>query len=181
MHSVDLLIEALNRYEGSYILVSHDRYFISKTANKIWSIEDAKISEFKGGYEEWVQWNERMQKAEAQKLKTDNGKTGNNQPKTESKNKPEPAPAAVEVKPVVIDKEKQKEQKKLQKRFSELEELVSALSRKQKEAEASLADPEIYSDTNKFHQKEKEYQLVSQQLSAAEKEYEEVFEKMTDC
>ena len=32
IHSNELLIEALNRYEGSYILVSHDRYFISKTA-----------------------------------------------------------------------------------------------------------------------------------------------------
>ena len=40
MHSCDLLIEALNKYEGSYLLVSHDRYFISKTANKIWEIED---------------------------------------------------------------------------------------------------------------------------------------------
>ncbi|OYW17558.1 MAG: ABC transporter ATP-binding protein, partial [Sphingobacteriales bacterium 12-47-4] len=32
MHSCDLLIEALNKYEGSMILVSHDRYFVSKTA-----------------------------------------------------------------------------------------------------------------------------------------------------
>ena len=69
--------------------------------------------------------------------------------------------------------------KKLQKRFSELEELLALLGKKQKEAEASLADPEIYSDSNKFQQKEKEYQLVSQQLAVAEKEYEEVFEKMT--
>jgi len=42
MHSVELLIEALNKYEGSYILVSHDRYFISKTANKIWEIVDGE-------------------------------------------------------------------------------------------------------------------------------------------
>jgi ATP-binding cassette subfamily F protein 3 len=48
MHSVDLLVEALDRYEGSMILVSHDRYFISKTANKIWSIENGQIVEFKG-------------------------------------------------------------------------------------------------------------------------------------
>ena len=46
IHSADLLIDALNRYQGSYILVSHDRYFISKTANKIWEIVDHKIKEF---------------------------------------------------------------------------------------------------------------------------------------
>src|SRR6185436_11671691 len=62
IHSVELLSEALNKYEGSYILVSHDRYFISKTANKIWEIVDHEIKEFKGGYEEYVQWKERMEK-----------------------------------------------------------------------------------------------------------------------
>ncbi|MEJ0083956.1 MAG: hypothetical protein WDM78_24120 [Puia sp.] len=55
-----MLAEALNKYEGSYILVSHDRYFISKTANKIWEIEDGRIKEFKGTYDEWVEWNKRM-------------------------------------------------------------------------------------------------------------------------
>ena len=43
IHSVDLLVDALNKYEGSIVLVSHDRYFISKIANKIWEIEDHKI------------------------------------------------------------------------------------------------------------------------------------------
>src|ERR1700754_4834376 len=66
MHSCDLLIEALNRYEGSFLLVSHDRYFISKTANKIWEIEDHLIREFKGTYEEWVEWKERNVAAKQQ-------------------------------------------------------------------------------------------------------------------
>ena len=48
MHSVELLAGALNKYPGSYILVSHDRFFISKTANKIWEIVDHEIKEFKG-------------------------------------------------------------------------------------------------------------------------------------
>jgi ATP-binding cassette subfamily F protein 3 len=70
MHSVDLLAEALDKYEGSLILVSHDRYFISKTANKIWEIVDGKIVEFKGGYTEWVEWKERMAlKEKAQGIK----------------------------------------------------------------------------------------------------------------
>jgi ATP-binding cassette subfamily F protein 3 len=43
MHSVDLLADALNKYEWSIILVSHDCYFISKTANKIWEIVDHQI------------------------------------------------------------------------------------------------------------------------------------------
>jgi ATP-binding cassette subfamily F protein 3 len=67
IHSSELLINALNRYEGSYILVSHDRYFISKTANKIWEIVDYQIKEFKGTYEEWAAWKERAEKANVEK------------------------------------------------------------------------------------------------------------------
>ena len=65
--AVDLLVEALNKYEGSYILVSHDRFFISKTANKIWEIVDHKIKEFKGGYDEYVEWKERMNRPTSRK------------------------------------------------------------------------------------------------------------------
>src|SRR5690606_15446854 len=42
IQSVELLIEALNSYKGTYILVSHDRYFVSRTANKYWEIENKK-------------------------------------------------------------------------------------------------------------------------------------------
>lgn len=56
IHSVDLLVESLNKYEGSLILVSHDRYFISRLANKIWEIDNQKIREFKGTYAEWEDW-----------------------------------------------------------------------------------------------------------------------------
>src|SRR5687768_5400090 len=69
MHSVDLLVEALNKYEGSYILVSHDRYFVNETANKIWEIEDHKIREFVGTYNEWDEWKQRKLKAAAEKTK----------------------------------------------------------------------------------------------------------------
>src|SRR3954454_464249 len=62
MHSVELLTDALNKYEGSIIFVSHDRYFIANAANKIWEIVDHEIKEFKGTYTEYVEWKERMAK-----------------------------------------------------------------------------------------------------------------------
>src|ERR1044072_7362070 len=58
IHSVELLIEALNKYEGTYILISHDRYFVSRTANKYWEIEDGKVNAFPGTYEEFTTWKE---------------------------------------------------------------------------------------------------------------------------
>lgn len=90
MHSVELLAEALNKYEGTIILVSHDRYFISKTANKIWEIVDHEIKEFKGTYQEWVEWNERMERIkeeEARGKKQETRKIQETENKTQVENK----------------------------------------------------------------------------------------------
>lgn len=66
MNSVQMLIDALAQYDGTYVLVSHDRYFVSQTANKIWEIVDGEIKEFKGTYAEWEEFKKRQ--ADAAKL-----------------------------------------------------------------------------------------------------------------
>jgi ATP-binding cassette subfamily F protein 3 len=163
LHSVELLIEALNKYEGSIILVSHDRYFISKTANKIWEIEDGKIKEFKGGYDEYVEWKARMSTKQPSATAVPAKKEVKEVKDEKKKNEP-------------IDKTKQAEEKKLQKRFADAEGLVAKLQEELKKAEALLADPGIYLDKVKFQETEKKYQSVSQQLQLAEKDYEQLFD-----
>ena len=166
--SVELLIEALNRYEGSLLLVSHDRYFISKTANKIWSIEDGKIVEFKGGYEEWSEWNLRMQKSDPPKAAAPQ--------KSKAKDSP-PAEKSEIAKP---DKDRQREQKRLEKKFQETEEALNRLQREKSEAESLLADPSTYSDAAKFKQAEKRYQEITGLLGKTESEYERLFEVLSN-
>src|SRR6478609_6909688 len=129
IHSVELLSEALNKYEGSYILVSHDRYFISKTANKIWEIVDHEIKEFKGGYEEYVQWKERMAKAKAESLPP--GKAGLKTKGEDSKTPVAEQPATLNVKPSISNdqnRDQQKELQKLQKQFSKIEAHLNELN-----------------------------------------------------
>lgn len=173
MHSSELLVEALNRYEGSYILVSHDRFFISKTANKIWEIVDHSIKEFKGGYEEYVAWKERMKAAslsspekkqaapEIPEVKPDNNK----RPPEKNKNQP-------------VNKDLKKELHKQQRIFQQLEERIAGLKDRRSVLEAALADHETYSDKNKFLQTETEYKKVSDELASLNSEYERVFEKI---
>src|SRR5664279_3046621 len=115
IHSCELLAEALNKYEGSYILVSHDRFFISKTANKIWEIEDGRIKVFKGSYDEWVEWNKRMSLQ---------SKPAAAKPKTE-KAQAEPAkPVAVHI---PVNKEAKKQLQKQEKMVAQLEEDMKRL------------------------------------------------------
>ncbi len=178
MHSVELLADALNKYQGSYILVSHDRFFISKTANKIWEIVDYKIKEFKGTYDEWVQWNERMARLEAEK-KMENGKL-----KMENVKKEEVKPAqVVQEKPVnnsPVNRELQRELQKQQRRLIQLEEDISKASLERERLEQALAAPENYTDKKKFIAAENDYKKANEKMQSLNKEYEALFEKVME-
>ena len=232
MHSCDLLIDALNKYEGSLLLVSHDRYFISKTANKIWEIDEHMIREFKGTYAEWVDWKERNVAARLQaasaaakpgagessaktsskpgndgsqqngNVSTAAGKSGSNgsQPATAGKSgnngsqqggsgksgnqqqssRPAAAPVLSAPANTPINKEQKKELQRQQKLFQELEERIANLTKQRAQQEASLADSSTYSDRNKFVEAELAYKKTSEELDKANKQYEQVFEKIME-
>jgi ATP-binding cassette subfamily F protein 3 len=185
MHSCELLIEALKKYEGSLILVSHDRYFISKTANKIWEISDHQIKEFKGGYDEWVAWKERMAKQEEARTPKAGNKPAkeNSSARADNKNQPAaPAPAPTPEAPVnaPINKELKKELQKQQRMFQELEEKLAKQKSLMESLAAELANPATYADKEKFLQTEKAHQEQTAILQNMEKEYERVFEKLME-
>ena len=170
MATVELLAEALTKYDGSIILVSHDRYFISKTANKIWEIEDEQIIEFKGDYAEWVAWKERMAKQKAANPEAP---------------KPTPKPVEKKVEPVVkevktgpIDKDQQKLVQKLQKQIAQLEEKMGQTQSDLKAIELKMADPTIYSDNVSFQLIEKDYQSKQQGLQQMNQEYDNLFSEL---
>lgn len=179
IHSVELMIEALNRYEGTYILVSHDRYFISKTANKIWEIVDHQIKEFAGGYEEYVEWKTRREllvnsresiapdKSEKRILQSGD----NNKQAVSSPTPPLGGRGA---------KEQKKELQKQQKLFQQVEEKIALLIKQKTELEAALADPATYSDKQKFLQTESSYNNITAQLERLNTQYEQVFEKIIE-
>ena len=173
IHSVDLLVEALNKYEGSLILVSHDRYFISRIANKIWEIEDQKILEFKGTYAEWEDWKERRAKAQADAAKADKVNVKAEAPKVVAAAKPAPQHQQ-------LNNDAKKELQKLKTKFKTLEETVEKLNKSKTSLEAALANPDIYSDKQKFIKAEADYNKAAQDLAAANKEYELLFEKIME-
>ena len=165
MHSVELLAEALNKYEGSYLLVSHDRFFISQTANKIWEIEDGQIKEFKGTYQEWVEWNER----EADKKVDKSERVIKVEKEVQEQPKNIPAP-----------KGENKELQKLKRSFEKLEADIANLHTKKNSIELELSNPDIYSQQSKFSEVELKYKKVQEDIKFQNKQYEEMFEKIME-
>lgn len=49
--AIEILAQAITQYQGTCIIVSHDRYFVSRVTNKIWYIDDCKLKEYPGNYD----------------------------------------------------------------------------------------------------------------------------------
>ncbi len=167
MNSVQMLIDALSKYDGSYVLESHDRYFVSKTANKIWEIVDGKIKEFKGTYAEWEDWKKRQAANNLQAATT----------MADTSKEDKSAPATT-VGKGAINKDVQRELQKQQKQFQQVEGQLASLKERKAGLEANMASPEIYSDKTKYAQVESEYQDVLKFLQRANEQYEKLFEKI---
>lgn len=175
IHSCELLIESLNKYQGSFILVSHDRYFISKTANKIWEIVDNEIKEFKGSYDEWVEWNERMAKLvpAVEKHEVQTAPAVKKEAPREVVQLPDPKNTA-------INKELKKEIQKQQKLFAQVEEDLNKCNEQIKRLEADLADGAIYANKDKFVAAEKAYSTSLNNRKKLEADYERIFSKLIE-
>lgn len=159
MQSVNILIQALQQYEGSYIVVSHDRYFVESIANKIWYIEDQQIKEYPGTYAEYCVW---LEDRIAQITEQPEPRK-----KVESKeNKPSRTPDESKIK-----------RNQLQKKAEELEAEITRLEKEKRDWEAKLATPEVYSDSQRLGEANKSYAEVSQRLEEATEEWAAVMQE----
>lgn len=60
LESREWIEEAVEDYEGTLLFVSHDRYFIDRFANRVWTLEGGKVSDFKGDYTAYQAMRERQ-------------------------------------------------------------------------------------------------------------------------
>ncbi len=160
--SVNILIQALKQYEGTFIVVSHDRYLLDNVANKIWFIEDQEIKEYPGTYAEYEEWNSKRVYVP---------KVLNQAPKKEEKK---------EEKPKIPSENKGNELKKLNQTLQKLEEDIAELEKSVKDAEAKLSKEEIYSDPEKLSEANRLYQQLSPRLLKAQSEWERMAEEIME-
>jgi ATP-binding cassette subfamily F protein 3 len=159
--SENILIQALQQYKGAFVVVSHNRHFVSRIANKIWYIEDQQIKEYPGTYDEYEYWRKKTEAEQA--AKADTGQK--NKPKTE---KP------VEIKTKTPPQVNPNQLKALEKDLKKVEEEIEQLQNQRTTLEADMATPAVYSDFKKLNEKKAEFDKVVSSLDAANKKWEEI-------
>lgn len=162
IQSVNILIQALQQYEGTFIAVSHDRYFLDNVANKIWFIEDQNIQEYPGTYQEYEEW-------QAKRVKT--GDQGGIKPAKAAKpKKEEPKPSELE--------EKKKALKKFNQQLETLEDEIAEKEKSVKNLEAEIAKEDVYSNPTKLKEVNERYAKAKEALGAIQLKWEGLAEEI---
>ncbi|WP_367865756.1 ABC-F family ATP-binding cassette domain-containing protein [Pedobacter sp. WC2423] len=155
IQSVNILIQALKQFEGTFIAVSHDRYFLDNVANKIWFIEEEQIKQYPGTYAEYEVWNSKREIPVAKSIPV----------KQEKEVKPKAEP-----KPVTVSSQQQL--KKLNDQLQKVELETVELEKNVKAIETELADESVYADQAKLAEANKRYQSAKQLLDTAQNKWE---------
>ncbi|HEY1046994.1 MAG TPA: ABC-F family ATP-binding cassette domain-containing protein [Bacteroidia bacterium] len=157
IQSMNILIQALQQFEGTFITVSHDRYFISQIANKIWWIENDEIKEYEGTYDEWKYYmSKREPVIEVVKKEV---KTIAKEPEV--------------VKAPVADNDKQKKQ--LQRQLEEIESVLEDLKSEKADLETKISET---TDANAIGTLSEQYRQMELSIESKNKEFETIFEQL---
>ncbi|WP_339926151.1 ABC-F family ATP-binding cassette domain-containing protein [uncultured Cyclobacterium sp.] len=163
IQSVNILIQALKQYEGTFVTVSHDRLFIKGVANKIWYIEDEQIKVYPGTYDEYVYWRSTQTEKEA-KPQTVVKKAAKALPKSSAEKQDEHA--------------QKKAIKEKEKNLDSLEQEITALEKKKTDIEYQLAQSSVYEDEVKMQQLNDKYTKMKQDEAALNKKWEALAEQI---
>ncbi len=172
MMSKDVLKDAIKAFDGTVIVVSHDREFLDGLVDKVYEFGSGVVREHLGGIYEYLR---------NKNATTINEAINATKPKEEPAKKKEEAPAAPKAEPVAHKKEEpaapqmsyeerkaeQKRQNKLNKRRKELEDKIAKLEARKTELDELLMKPENAADMKLVN----EYTELQDQLDKLEEEY----------
>ena len=165
--SKEILEDALNGYEGTILYVSHDRYFINRTAHRILDLTEGQFVSYVGNYDYYLEKHDTVMAAI--EASTPQSADADNTAATKA--------AESEVK---LDWKAQKEeQARLRKKENDLkkcEEKIAELEARISEIDTEMSDPAIGTQVAKLQELSKEQTTCQEQLEKLYEQWEELAE-----
>lgn len=192
--SKEILESSLNRYTGTVLYVSHDRYFINRTATRILDLTDGSFINYIGNYDYYLEKKEDVEAAFAarQMAEAGNNRTaGANGTQAQSvsavsgvssasSQAPMTASAAGSLADGKMDWKAQKEeQARLRKRQNELkkvEDKIHELETRDGEIDELLSQEDVYTDVSRLMELNKEKESIQKELEVLYEKWEELAE-----
>lgn len=192
--SKEILESALNRYTGTVLYVSHDRYFINRTATRILDLTDGSFINYIGNYDYYLEKKEDVEAAFAarQMAEAGNNRTaGANGTQAQSVSAVSGVSSASSQAPMTASasgsladgkmdwKAQKEEQARLRKRQNELkkvEDKIHELETRDGEIDELLSQEEVYTDVSRLMELNKEKEVIQEELEALYEKWEELAE-----
>ncbi|MFQ7413816.1 MAG: ABC-F family ATP-binding cassette domain-containing protein [Blautia hansenii] len=158
--SKEILEEALSNYEGTVLYVSHDRYFINKTATRILDLTNQKLVNYIGNYDYYLEKKEELTQIYAPDIQEE----------------------AVETKTSAVKldwKQQKEEQARLRKKENDLkktEAMIEELETRDSEIDEEMAKPEVATNVAECVRLSKEKAEIAQKLEELYEKWEELAE-----
>jgi len=157
MSSQEILQEAMAQYDGTIIIVSHNRHFVNRFVNRVLEIKAGKSTLYEGNIEDYLFKLKTLQEKEfASRIEEE--KTAVSEQPAKQKGK------AARQEQARIRQAKSKNLNPLKKEVVQAEEEIGSLETRKKELEQLMADPELYQDQDKFTECSKEYNSLERKL-----------------
>ena len=158
--SKEILEQALLNYTGTVLYVSHDRYFINKTATRILDLTGQTLINYIGNYDYYLEKKEHLTSLHVA-----------------ASSEAEKAPAESDTK---LDWKQQKEEqarlRKKQNAFKKVEEEILSLETRNEEIDSQLAEESVYSDVAKLMEFNREKEEIAARLETLYAQWEELAE-----
>ena len=156
MDSKQMLEDALNDYDGTLLYVSHDRYFVNKTANTILELSDGGLTKYLVNYDDYINKKQQLQALQILPNET----SGVSQEESASK----------------LDYKEQKrieaEKRKLSNKIAKIEEKIEALESKKSKIEEQFLKPENMTNSAKLNELSAQTKEVDNELECLYAEWE---------
>jgi ATP-binding cassette subfamily F protein 3 len=168
--SIDALVGALQNYEGTFIFISHDVYFIRALAQNVLHVHSGRLTPYAGDYDYYLD----KSKAGDARAALTAGFT-DARPKQNLVAVPTSKPAVPAAK-----KPSANEVRKFREHVGQLEKTVVELETKQTQITAELEAPETYADKGRFHHLNRELSTVVDQIATATTAWEEAATRLAE-
>jgi len=163
--SKDVLENALNNFPGTVCYVSHDRYFINKTATRILDLTENRLLNYIGNYDYYIEKREAVEEAA-------------NLTSTEQAEKP--ADVSESKKEWIDNKTVQAQKKKLKNALNKCEKEISEIEDKLQAVDEEFANPENASNVGKLMELQKQKEALEKRLDKLMEDWEELTLQMEE-
>ncbi len=161
MVSRDALEQALSDYDGTLLIISHDRYFVDKLVHQIFEIEDRQIKQYEGNYSDYLAKRETEQQEQSKFKDKPKNIAGSKKTKEQKRLEAEARQAV------------SKDRNRLTNEIELLETKIAALEKRKSEIENLMANPETYKNNELATTLPHEYSRIQEELQSCYDRWEQ--------